>query len=256
MKKIKTIKTILILSYLLFAFSSRAQEVYLSAGKIEFEKKVNAYKNIEEQMDDNDNSGWRDQLKKMLPEYIINYFNLSFDGNKTLYSPGRENTSQKIQDWLKGPATDNIVFTDLEQQKSIAQKNAYEATFLVEDKTRKIDWKITNDTRTIAGIDCRKAVGKIMDSVYVIAFYTDQILTTGGPESFNGLPGMILGVAIPRIHTTWFATKIETSQPSIQEVTPPTKGKKVNNEQLIQQLKSTMKDWGKWGQRTQLAILL
>lgn len=27
-----------------------------------------------------------------------------------------------------------------------------------------------------------------------LPIYTDQILNRGGPESFNGLPGMILGV--------------------------------------------------------------
>jgi GLPGLI family protein len=31
-----------------------------------------------------------------------------------------------------------------------------------------------------------------MDSVFIVAFYTDQIVTSGGPESFNELPGMIL----------------------------------------------------------------
>ncbi len=48
-----------------------------------------------------------------------------------------------------------------------------------------------------------------MDSIYVVAFYTDEILTTGGPESFTGLPGMILGIAIPHEHVSWFATKVE-----------------------------------------------
>lgn len=255
MKKNKMIKSLFTFCFLVFTFYLHAQDVFLSAGKIEFEKKVNAYKNIDEQMDDN-NGNWKEQLKKMVPEYIVTYFNLSFDSAKTLYAPGRENTTQKIQDWMKGPATDNVVFSDLNQQKMIAQKNAYEATFLVQDSTRKIDWKITNDSRTIAGIDCRKAVGIIMDSIFVVAFYTDQITTSGGPESFNGLPGMILGVAIPRIHTTWFATKIETTKPTAQELAAPAKGKKVNNQQLVEQLKSTMKDWGKWGQRTQWAIML
>jgi GLPGLI family protein len=48
----------------------------------------------------------------------------------------------------------------------------------------------------IAGFNCRRANAMIMDSIYVVAFYTDEILTTGGPESFSGLPGMILGVAL------------------------------------------------------------
>ena len=88
-----------------------------------------------------------------------------------------------------------------------------------------MDWRITGERRTIAGFECHKAVGRIMDSVYVVAFYTDQIVTNGGPESFNGLPGMILGLAIPRINTTWFATKIEAIEISPLDIAAPKKGK-------------------------------
>jgi GLPGLI family protein len=42
----------------------------------------------------------------------------------------------------------------------------------------------------------------------VFAFYTDEILIPGGPCSINGLPGMILGVTIPRLYTSWIATKV------------------------------------------------
>ena len=84
-----------------------------------------------------------------------------------------------------------------------------------------------------------------MDSVYVIAFYTDQITTNGGPESFNGLPGMILGVAIPRINTTWFATKLELVEVKPQDLAAPLKGKKVDQAGLLKQLQGSMKEWGK-----------
>ena len=135
------------------------------------------------------------QMKKQMPEFDVTYFNLYFDGNKTLYKPGREvQTTQKIPDWFKGPASDNIVYCDLQSGKTVAQKTVYEATFLIQDSLRNAKWKITNDTREIAGFNCRKATTVIMDSVFVVAFYTDQIVTNGGPESFNELPGMILGL--------------------------------------------------------------
>ena len=89
----------------------------------------------------------------------------------------------------------------------------------------------------------------IMDSVYVVAFYTDEILAPGGPESFTGLPGMILGLALPHEHITWFATKVEISAPSPSEITPPTKGKKVNYAVLKEEMTDFVKDWRKRGQR-------
>jgi GLPGLI family protein len=253
-------KKLFFISGFLFAISRlvSAQDIFISKGKIEFEKKVNIYKNLDDQSSgEDDGFDWISQAKKQMPEYEITYFNLIFDGDKTLYKPGREVTqSQKIPDWFTGPAHDNTVFSDLQSNRLTAQKNVYETTFLIQDTLRHTPWKISSDIRVIAGFKCRKATAIIMDSVFVIAFYTDQITTTGGPESFNGLPGMILGLAVPRLHTTWFATKLELTEPKPEELAPPAKGKKANNEELVQKLKSSMKDWGKWGQHAQWTILL
>jgi GLPGLI family protein len=253
--------------YIFFLFCSQlmahspllSQDIFISKGKIEFEKRVNIYKNLDDQKDNDQEGGfdWIDQMKKQIPEFDVTYFNLYFDGDKTLYKPGREATqSQKIPDWFKGPASDNVVYCDMQADKSTTQKTVYENTFLIQDSLRRAKWKITNDTREIAGFKCRKATTIIMDSVFVVAFYTDQITTTGGPESFNELPGMILGLAVPRLHATWYATKVELTEPAAADITAPLKGKKANNEELVQKLKTSMKDWGKFGQHAQWEIML
>jgi GLPGLI family protein len=41
----------------------------------------------------------------------------------------------------------------------------------------------------------------------------------------SGLPGMILGVTIPRMFTSWVATKVQLSGYDAKMVTAPTKGK-------------------------------
>lgn len=214
-----------------------AQQQFIVHGKIEFERKVNVHKQL-------DNDSWGEQMKKSLPQHKTDYFDLYFSGGKTLYKPGREVTGVKIPDWVAGPANDNVVFSDLSQQKFTSRKAVFENTFLIEDSLRKVEWKITSDTRTIAGFECRKATTIIMDSVFVVAFYTDQIVPAGGPESFNGLPGMILGLAIPRMNTTWFATKLEMVEVKDADVAVPTKGKKGNLIEVSKQIRSTMKNWG------------
>jgi GLPGLI family protein len=95
-----------------------------------------------------------------------------------------------------------------------------------------------------------------MDSIYVVAFYTDEILTTGGPESFSGLPGMILGVSLPHQHISWFATKVEAIPIAETQVAAPVKGKKVDNATLKSTIRSSLKNWGKTGQQYMEAILL
>jgi GLPGLI family protein len=241
-----------------------SQDIFIAKGEIEFEKRVHFIANIDDiYKKDDDNDGGFDfinSIKKQLPEWKTSYFNLYFDGNKTLYEPGREVTiaGPKGPDWFNDPAQDNVVYCNLDSKQSVSQKSVFDSKFLLADSLRKAKWKITNDSRDIAGFNCRKATTIINDSVFVVAFYTDQILTTGGPESFNGLPGMILGLAIPRLHTTWFATKVEMTTPSAGTLTPPVKGKKATNADLGVKLQSVFKDaWNKkYAQHAQWMIEL
>jgi len=236
-------RTLFAISAMLIGCIAHAQSQFLLKGKIEFEKRTNLHKQLENEEDET----WKNMMKKMVPPTKVAYFDLYFNGNKTLYTPGREVAgATKIPDFMEGPATDNVVFTDLDQQMSSSQKTIFENVFNINDSLRKTKWKITPDTRTIAGFECRKATTIIMDSVFVVAFYTEQIVSPGGPESFTGLPGMILGLAIPRLNTTWFATKLEMIDVNEATLTPPKKGKKTNMSSLKVQLNSAMKNWGKW----------
>ncbi len=241
----------IIIACLFFTTSLKSQNaIFLSQGRIEFERKVNLYA----QVDDEDDDTWKDLMKKMMPKFKTTYFDLEFNGNKTLFKPGREN-SDNNKLWQQ-PAEDNTVYTNLTDSVTVTQKNVFEQTFLLHDSTRKIKWKITDETRNIAGFTCRRANALIMDSIYVVAYYTDQIITTGGPESFNGLPGMILGLALPHEHITWFATKVYTDNISETQLVPPTKGKKTTSSALLITLQDLMKDWGKWGKRYQRQIMI
>jgi GLPGLI family protein len=241
MKRIRII--IIFLSLLNFQFAKSQNPIFLTHGKIEFEYKLNIYA----QMQDYDEDGWKDWVKKNMPQFKTSYFNLAFDNNKTLYQPGKDNPENNKIWFGNDVADENVIYSDFEKQQAVSQKKVFEKIFLVQDSVRKIKWKITSETRNIAGFECRRANALIMDSIYVVAFYTDEIITPGGPESFCGLPGMILGVALPHQHVTWFATKLidELLKPADFKI--PTKGKVVTNAALKESLKESLKDWGKYG---------
>jgi GLPGLI family protein len=226
--------------------------IFITQGKIEFEYKLNIYAQMQE---DNDDS-WKDFVKKNLPQFKTTYFNLSFDNNKTLYQPGKDNLENNKIWFGQDVADENIVYSDLDKQQSASQKKVFEKLFLVQDSIRKIKWKITSETRNIAGFECRRANAIIMDSIYVVAFYTDEIVTPGGPESFSGLPGMILGVAIPHQHVTWFATKLFTEPIKGTDLKAPAKGKVTTNALLKQNLHESLKDWGKYADKYVRQIML
>jgi GLPGLI family protein len=123
------------------------------------------------------------------------------------------------------------------------QKNMSGSNLEVEDSVRDLQWKLTNENRIIAGFNCRKAVAIIFDSVYVFAFYTDEIMISGGPCSINGLPGMIMGVSIPRLYTSWIATKVMLDGVDVSAIKPLTGKKQFTMKNLEAFLKERTKDW-------------
>ena len=88
-----------------------------------------------------------------------------------------------------------------------------------------------------------KHVAHIFDSVYVFAFYTDEILISGGPCSINGLPGMILGVTIPRLYTSWIATKVMVTGVNESEIKPIHAKKNITLENLRSTVIDHTRDW-------------
>jgi len=193
--------------------------------------------------------------EKNTAQFKTDYFDYEFDGKRAIYKPGRESNDKPVN-WFRSPAGDNEVYSDFATKKYIARKSVFESTFLIEDSLRKARWKITNDFREIAGFNCRRATTIIMDSVFVVAFYTDEIMIPGGPESFNGLPGMILGLVINRLHTTWYATKVEVNLVNPKNIVPPSKGKKTTNVELKETLNQSLSHWGTYAARFIWAIMI
>lgn len=240
----------IVLSILLFSTLTVAaqKEVFQTKVNIEFEKNLTYRQLIKEIYPE-----WYDEQKDQIPANILSYHNFIGDINHSIFKPGRELTHER---WYRPIADQNIIYNDYVTHQTISQKPVFELTFLVQDSLTKIKWKLTNDKRTIAGFDCRKAIGVLYDSIAVFAFYTDEIPITGGPEGINGLPGMILGVGIPRIHTTWFATKVTVMDVDMSKVLPPVKGKKVTNQGMLQTFNEAMQNDWKWVQKALLNFMI
>ncbi len=222
---------------------------YTAQGTIEFERKVNIHRQLDD-MASEDGGEWFARMKAQIPKFVVSYFDYSFTLNNALYKPGREVENQPKMMFGSSPASDNTVFTNFKTSKVTASKQVFEQKFLVEDTMRKMEWKIMDEVRTIANYKCRKAVGKICDTVYVVAFYSEDIMVSGGPEMFSGLPGMILELAIPRLYSTWIATKVDIAQPKTEEMKAPEKGKKVNQKEMYDTLMASISKWGNWAQRS------
>lgn len=213
-------------------------QTFISKASIEYEVKTNIKKTMGTGM-------WADMMKDKMPDFKTGYYTYTFADNKSVYKFTRwDEATSKMPEFLRTNDDENTWYFDFNANKFLMQKNVYGTKFNVEDSIPKINWKLSNENRMIAGFNCRKAVGVIMDSVYVFAFYTDEILIPGGPCSLNGLPGTILGLTIPRLYTSWIATKLMVNDVNVETIKPSTAKKYFTNKELATLLVERSKDWG------------
>jgi GLPGLI family protein len=77
------------------------------------------------------------------------------------------------------------------EQKFFTKDQLLINSYLVEEKTPAIDWKISSDTATFGGLHCQKATGRFKGRDYTVWFCPDLPVHTG-PWKLNGLPGVIV----------------------------------------------------------------
>lgn len=239
------------LAFIFISLAAKAQQPFFHTVKVEYEKTTYVHQLIKEI-----DPEWFEWIKDKTDPTQIRYFDLIADSTQSLFRPGRE-LSRSRRGAFDLADTKNTVYTNFKEGVSTSQKPVFEETFFVEDSLSRIQWKLTADTRNIAGFECRKAVGIMDDTIGVFAFYADELMVPGGPESVHGLPGLILGMSIPRLHTTWFATKVEVNGVNMTSVKAPAgKGKKVNKVSLHQQLDRVLKNWGKEGEKMVINFII
>lgn len=209
---------------------------FITRGKIEFEIKRNNKRIY------SDEQRAKSPYLSALPEFDISYRDLIFSWNQSIYQQGRKGLTPSQR------TTEGSVFMDLDKEQVVIKSHYVDDYYIYSDSIRKIKWKIEQETRNIAGWECRKAIGRIYDSVYVVAFYCPEIVPQSGPELFSGLPGMILGLAIPRYYTTWFATKIEFASIDESKIVPPTlkKSRQYTKKEMAEIVYKKYKDAGWW----------
>jgi GLPGLI family protein len=225
----------IVIAFLLFSRSALAQQ-FISKAIIQFEVKANIQKTM-------GNDVFDEMIKDILPTFKTGYYTFTFAGNKSVFKFDHWDESVKLPDWLKKTDEDNLWYYDFDRSKFNIQKTVYGSNINVEDTLKPLEWRLTNESRVIAGFNCRKAVSKIFDSVYVFAFYTDEILIPGGPCSINGLPGMILGLTIPRLFTSWIATKVTLNGVDESLIKPVAVKKNYTMKALKSTIDDRIKDW-------------
>lgn len=229
------IKSAIVVIVVLISGGSLQAQTFINSAVVEYEVKINVKKTM-------GNNSWAEMLKENMPAFKTGYFHFTFADNKSVYKFNRWDGA-KMPEFLRKSDEENIWYFDHNTSKYNMQKNVYGSNFNVEDSIPTIRWKLTNENRIIAGFSCRKAVGVILDSVYVFAFYTEEIMIPGGPVSINGLPGLVLGLTIPRMYASYIATKVMVNDVQISNIKPATAKKYMTSLALKTTLKERAKEW-------------
>ncbi len=169
-----------------------------------------------------------------MDDYEGDKYNLYFKDNKTIYTEKEDEVGTDFS-WRKD---EFIVLRDLKEKKSKDLREEMGQTFLIEEETPRIKWKILNEIKEIQGYLCMKAETTNKAKGQTIhAWFTDAIPVFGGPEGFGGLPGMILELDINAGDAVITATKLDMETP-LDELPFPKKmkGKKITYAELDQKI--------------------
>jgi GLPGLI family protein len=209
------------------AFIAHSQ---INSAKITYERKTNLYKKIKSR-------NVQDWIKEE-DKIKIEYFDLLITDTCSLFKP-QESDLREFYSWA---TSKNTVYQNFNSNTRYLIKTIWGEELHLTDSLFKRQWQITESNRNIAGYVCRKAIWQANDSVKIYAWFSYDLTPNTGPESFNGLPGTILGLATEDGGVVYFAKKVELVKPEVAQLTVPKK-KKIYS---VPELKAQMeKQYGK-----------
>ena len=192
----------------------------ITHGVILFERKTNLLKKYKSQ----ESQRWlRGEKVK------IDRFNLHFSPEKSVFMPIESAVPSKA-DWA---TSKNTVLQDFDNNERVSIYNLFGDQKIVKDELIQRTWKITERKRNIAGYNCRRAIWNKNDSTRIYAWYTDQLIPSTGPETFNGLPGTILGLANEDGGVVYFAKLVQEKYQNVDEIISDIKIKNFSTEKEL-----------------------
>ncbi|MEY4098200.1 MAG: hypothetical protein RL170_1044 [Bacteroidota bacterium] len=263
-------KIFLALIVILVAFTSAFAQV--KEGKLIFERKINMYRMITDP-----------EMRARIPEFRTEKFELLFNEQASMFKTipeeeapdpfansgggGGERGGMRFNFRMPETAT----YTDIPNQMQYESRSLFEKDFLIVDSLKPINWKLSDETKTIAKFVCKKATTMIVPQqmnmrfgggrnrnnqdtaapvkpkeIELVVWYTESIPLSVGPDAYAGLPGAILEVDSDNGGNVITATEF-TAKYAAKELKQPTKGDKMNRAQFAESMKKIMEDMQRGG---------
>ncbi len=139
-----------------------------------------------------------------------------------------ENDEYELTAAISRAIDGNVIYTNI--LDSIAYLGGFDIGIKIDRKlhTYDVKWELKNETKTILGKKCYKAIGKLVEddlahspSYPVTAWYSNELNFFGGPTPFATLPGLILELETNQ--AIIYAISIETGDFEVSEYKSKTK---------------------------------
>lgn len=261
-------KIFLALTVMLVSITSSFAQV--KEGKLIFERKVNMHKMITDP-----------EMRARIPEFRTDKFELLFNEQASMFKtiPEEEAPDPFANSGGGGGGgarfafrmPETATYTDIPNQMQYEARSLFEKEFLIVDSLKPNNWKLSEETKTIAKFVCKKATTMIVPQqmnmrfgggrnrnnqdttapvkpkeIELVVWYTESIAVSVGPDAYAGLPGAILEVDSDNGGNVITATEF-TAKYAAKELKQPTKGDKMNRVQFAESMKKIMEDMQRGG---------
>jgi GLPGLI family protein len=195
--------------------------------------------------------------ENMLPRTRTDKIEVLFGNNQSLRRQVEDETPDEtqfggngMQIRMIGMGADDITYHNFGETRLVEKREFAAKQYLVVDSIRKMNWKLTGQSKTILNQSCQQATTQrissrmmmnmdngvmkreeVPDTMNITAWFAPGIPVPAGPDYQGQLPGLIMAIDINNGRTVYQAVelspKVETA--SIKE---PKGGKKVTQEEF------------------------
>ena len=182
-------------------------------------------------------AGGNEEMERMIPKTRTDQFELFFANDKSLWKQAEQENQDDFTTNSDGggmqvhmivAGNNDVLFTNLAQGTKVEKRELLDKSFIIDDSTHPLKWKMTGENKTILGHNCMKATAsqinqrmmmnmdngkmerkEITDTSTVIAWVAMDIPVSAGPGEFQGqLPGLILEMDVNNGRQTYKALTI------------------------------------------------
>jgi GLPGLI family protein len=219
-----------------------------------------------------------ERMKKMFEKTFLLNFDKSasiYKEEEKLDAPGQGGGGMRMMSSMMGGG--GTYYKNVKSKSYVVDKEFMGKEFLIKDSLPKLQWKMEGETRVIGGYNCFKATAvrpvsksdfrnfrprkenaekekgtdatkktNFMDSmdmpkeVTVTAWYTPEIPVSQGPDSYWGLPGLILEVNDGK--TVVLCSKVVLNSKEKTEIKAPTHGKVISQKEYDETVVKKMEE--------------